>query len=77
MNIKVKAIVLISSGLCSLGSLNGQTPMGVIPLRAVNLASSFPIDTVHGTQESGPNRRRILERPFRYSLRMGKHLYPI
>ena len=27
MNIKVKAIVLISSGLCSLGSLNGQNPM--------------------------------------------------
>ena len=29
MNIRVKAIVLIFSGLCSLGSLNGQIPMGV------------------------------------------------
>ena len=72
MNIRVKAIVLIFSGLCSLGSLNGQ-----IPFRAVNLASSFPIDTVHGTQKSGSNGRGILERPFRHSLCMGRHLHPI
>ncbi len=52
MNIRVKAIVLIFSGLCSLGSLNGQNPDGSYPFRAVNLASSFPIDTVHGNSKN-------------------------
>ena len=43
MNIKVKAIVLISSGLCSLGSLNGQNPMGVTHSGQSTSQAPFPL----------------------------------
>mgnify|MGYP006871740957 CR=1 FL=1 len=76
MNIRVKAIVLIFSGLCSLGSLNGQIPMGVTHSGQSTSQAPFPL-TVHGTQKSGSNGRGILERPFRHSLCMGRHLHPI
>ena len=43
MNIRVKAIVLIFSGLCSLGSLNGQIPMGVTHSGQSTSQAPFPL----------------------------------
>lgn len=43
MNIRLKAIVLIFSGLCSLGSLNGQTPMGVTHSGQSTSQTPFPL----------------------------------
>ena len=43
MNIRVKAIVLIFSGLCSLGSLNGQIPMGVTHTGQSTTQAPFPL----------------------------------
>lgn len=43
MNIRVKAIVLIFSGLCSLGSLNGQNPMGVTHSGQSTSQAPFPL----------------------------------
>ena len=43
MNIRLKAIVLIFSGLCSLGSLNGQTPMGVTHSGQSTSQAPFPL----------------------------------
>ena len=40
MNIRVKAIVLIFSGLCSLGSLNGQIPMGAVSYTHLTLPTT-------------------------------------
>ena len=53
MNIRVKAIVLIFSGLCSLGSLNGQIPMGVTHSEQSTSQAPFPL-----TQYTTPTYRK-------------------
>ena len=77
MNIRVKAIVLIFSGLCSLGSLNGQIPMGVTHSGQSTSQAPFPLTQYTELKNPAPTDEKSWKGAFRHSLCMGRHLHPI
>ena len=77
MNIRVKAIVLIFSGLCSLGSLNGQIPMGVTHSGQSTSQAPFPLTQYTELKNPAPTDEESWKDLSGTRCAWGEHLHPI